>query len=59
LKVIQERKISLTKLLKEDEEKKPHLNMDDVQKITEIRRENGQWLDFLDILILTRVSRGL
>ena len=55
-KVIRERKTSLKRLLKEDEVKESHLSKDDIQKITEIRRKNGQWLDFLDILILTRVS---
>ena len=58
-KVIRERKASLKTLLKNEGADLNHENLDDVQRMTEIRQKSGKWLDFLDILILTRVSNGI
>jgi len=56
IQVIRERKLELKQLLEHDNNNNDELNVDDISRIAAIRRERGQWLDFLDILLLTRVQ---
>ena len=60
--VIRERKMSLQKLLRKESDGRPSAGGDsdhgagDLQRATSIRLKNDKFLDFLDMLLLTRVG---